>query len=166
MENTVNPMTETVDAATQAPTTPEPTESAPATPQDQLNALIAKRMGSFDIKISQADLKYIKNSINQKIEWKGPNEAYLVIMSLLSIENTLAEMDPKNLSPIQIKLPAATIEAINYFLSKISGKGLDSAQKLFSISMMFRQTMEAIRKLDEEIEFLKNELQINSEKNS
>ena len=62
------------------------------------------------------------------------------------------------MEPTLIKLPASTIESINFFLTKISGKGIESAQKLFSISMMFRQSMEVIKKMDQEIEQLKNEM--------
>ena len=133
-------------------------ESTPATPEEQLNALIQHRTGSFDVKINYADLKYLKNTLNQKIEWKGPNEAYLIIMSVLTIENCLQELDPKSPAPAQIKIAASTIESLNYFLTKITGKGLESAQKTFSISMMLRPAMEAIKKIDEEIEYLKKEL--------
>ena len=150
-------MEETLNAA-------EPVELAVAaeetqpTQMDPLSELINRRMGEFDVKINHADLKYIKNSINSKIEWKGANEAYLVIMSILTIDNALEAMDPKKMEPTLIKLPASTIESINFFLSKITGKGIESAQRLFSISMMFRQPVEVLRKLDEEISILKKEV--------
>jgi len=150
-------MEETLNAA-------EPVELAVAaeetqpTQMDPLSELINRRMGEFDVKINHADLKYIKNSINSKIEWKGANEAYLVIMSILTIDNALEAMDPKKMEPTVIKLPASTIESINFFLSKITGKGIESAQRLFSISMMFRQPVEVLRKLDEEISVLKKEV--------
>jgi hypothetical protein len=152
MEETLNTAepTEMVAAAEEQPT--------PEVQQDPLSALINRRMGEFDVKINHADLKYVKNSINSKVEWKGPNEAYLVIMSILTIDNALDVLDPKKMEPTLIKLPASTIESINFFLTKISGKGIESAQKLFSISMMFRQSMEVIKKMDQEIEQLKNEM--------
>lgn len=146
--------------ATQVPQEELLTEpQAPATPEEQLNALINRRMGEFNVKISYSDLKYIKNTIQQKVEWKGPNEAYLVIISLLTIDNALQAMDPKSVEAIQIHLPSSTIESINFFLNRITGKGLDSAQKLFSISMMLRQPIEALKKLDSEIETLKAEIE-------
>lgn len=152
--------------ATQAPQEELLTEpQAPATPEEQLNALINRRMGEFSVKISYPDLKYIKNTIQQKVEWKGPNEAYLVIISLLTIDNALQAMDPKSVEAIQIHLPSSTIESINFFLNRITGKGLDSAQKLFSISMMLRQPIEALKKLDNEIETLRAEVE-KTEKNA
>lgn len=166
MENNVNTAPEageTLEAIAAPVQEKESSESvATLTPEDQLNALLSKRMGTFDLKITYADLKYLKNSIDQKVEWKGPNEAYLVIMSVLSLENNLQSLDPKEHSAVQLSMPASTIESINYFLSRISGKGITAAQRLFSVSMLFRQTMEAIRKLDEEIEYLKNEVKTKS----
>ena len=162
MENTENT---TVSAEETLVATPDVTPvqddaiAEPVTPQDQLNQLINRRTGEFEVRINHADLKFLKNTINQKVEWKGPNEAYLIIMSVLTLDNTLQAMDPKDSTPIKIQLPASTIESINFFLTKISGKGIESAQRLFSVSMMFRQSMEAIRKIDEEINLLKAELQ-------
>jgi hypothetical protein len=74
-------------------------------------------------------------------------------------------MDPKSVEAIQIHLPSSTIETINFFLNRITGKGLDSAQKLFSISMMLRQPIEALKKLDNEIETLRAEVE-KTEKNA
>lgn len=160
MENTLDTVPEQEVLAPVSETVEQPTqeEPTPATPQEQLDALIRRRMGEFSVKINHADLKYVKNTIHQKIEWKGPNEAYLVIMAVLTIDNVLQEMDPKKTEQVQIALPSSTIESLNFFLTKVTGKGIDSAQKLFSISMMFRPAMEAIRKIDEEIKVLEAEL--------
>lgn len=133
-------------------------KTEPQTPQEQLNELVNRRMGQFDVRINYTDLKYIKNSINSKVEWKGPNEAYLIVMALLTIDAALESMDPKKAEAVQIKLPASTIESINYFLTKISGKGIESAQKIFSISMILRQPVETLKKLDQEIELLQSEI--------
>lgn len=138
--------------------TPESTVQEPQTPEQALNELIASRTGVFDLRIRYADLKYIKNLMNSKIEWKGSNEAYLTIMTILTLSNALEQMDPKSTEPAQIKLPASTFESLNYFLSKVSGTGLDAAQKLFSATMILRPTLEALKKLDDEIEALKAEL--------
>jgi hypothetical protein len=133
-------------------------EGTPLTPTDHLAALTSRRNGEFELKMSHADVKAIKNAINQKIEWKGPNEAYLVIMTVLTLDSVLEGMNPKEALPVSVRVPAATIESINFFLTKITGKGLDSAQRLFSTAMQLRQAVEAIRILDEEIKTLKSEL--------
>jgi hypothetical protein len=162
MEETLNPTVDTVVEESNSQT--EEKADTPMTPQEQLNALINRRMGQFDVKINYADLKYIKNSINSKVEWKGPNEAYLVVMALLTLDAALESMDPKKAEAEQIKLPASTIETINFFFTRITGKGIESAQKLFSITMQLRQPVETIKKLDQEIEVLQSELK--TEKNS
>lgn len=159
-------MEETLNTAEPVEAIVEETVNAPEPEQDPLSALINRRMGEFDVRINYADLKYVKNSINTKVDWKGPNEAYLVIMSILTIDNALEALDPKKAEPTLIKLPASTIESINFFLTKITGKGIESAQKLFSISMMFRQSMEALKKMDQEIEQLKSSMKSETAKNS
>lgn len=133
-------------------------EPAALTPAEQLDALISRRNGEFDVKMSYADVKFIKNTVSQKVEWKGPNEAYLVIMTILTLDSVLEGMNIKETLPLKIKMPAATIESINFFLTKSTGKGLDSAQRLFSTAMQLRQAVEAIRILDEEIKTLKSQL--------
>lgn len=144
---------ETVSAET-SPTEPE----KPLTKEEQLNALINRRMGNFDLHITYHDLKYVRNSLNDKVEWSGPSEAYLLLIANLSITNTLGEMDQKNQSPVKVPFSSAVIESINYFFSKIKGKGMESAQKVFSVSMTLRPAMENIKRLDAEINQLKEEL--------
>lgn len=138
-------------------------ETAPATPEEILSALTQSRMGQFDVKISHSDLKYIKNIITNKLEWTGPNEAYLTIISTLTIDNTLADIvghTKDSSEPVLIKMPAATIESIDFFLNKVSGKGLQAAQRLFSAVMQFRQAIGAIKKLDGEIAKLQEEIKL------
>ncbi len=126
---------------------------------DQLQELITKRTGEFEIQINYKDLKYIKNTLVQKIEWTGSNEAYLLILTVLSIDSCLEEMDPKNeFARVKISLPSSSLETINYFFSKVTGKGVDSAQKLFSAAMQLRPALEELKKLDEAIQSLREDI--------
>lgn len=164
-QQAITPETEQVENTVEQEATESAQTAAPEpSPKDNLNALLARRTGEFDVRINYTDLKFLKNTLNQKVDWKGPNEAYLMIMSVLTVNNVLSEMDPKTTEPLNIKLPASTIESINFFLNRVGGTGLDSAQKLFSLSMMFRQSMEAIKKLDEEITTIKNMIDIETQK--
>ena len=154
----VNP--QITDAVTQE----EPqTEQAPMTAEEQLQALIQRRTGNFNIVANVNDLKYFKNSLNSRIEWKGPNEAYLAIISNLSLAQAISEMDPKA-EASNVSLPSSVIESLNFFINRISGTGLDAAQKLFSAAMLLRQPVELIKQLDEEIKNLQNEIEIKSQK--
>jgi hypothetical protein len=123
----------------------------------ELDAAIQARMGHFTITISPADLKYVKNLLNNKIEWKGPNEAYLILMALLSISSELKERDSSSTERVQVQLPSTTLESINFFLNRVTGKGEETAHRLFAVSMLLRPAMEEIKKLDEIIEKLQSE---------
>ena len=144
---------------TQSETMPE-SEGVVEEPQAELSELdkaVQARMGHFAINISPADLKYIKNLLNNKIEWKGPNEAYLMLMALLSISSELKERDSSANERVQVQLPSTTLESINFFLNRVTGKGEESAHRLFAVSMLLRPAMEEIKKLDELIEKLQSE---------
>jgi hypothetical protein len=95
--------------------------------------------------------------LNNKIEWKGPNEAYLMLMALLSISSELKERDSSSNERLQVQLPSTTLESINFFLNRVTGKGEESAHRLFAVSMLLRPSMEEIKKLDETIEKLQSE---------
>ena len=136
-------------------------ESSPdQSPEEELSELdkaVQARMGHFPINISPADLKYVKNLLNNKIEWKGPNEAYLMLMALLSISSELKERDSSSNERVSIHLPSTTLESINFFLNRVTGKGEESAHRLFAVSMLLRPAMEQIKELDELIEKLQSE---------
>jgi hypothetical protein len=144
---------------TQSETMPE-MDGIVEEPQAELSELdkaVQARMGHFTINISPSDLKYIKNLLNNKIEWKGPNEAYLMLMALLSISSELKERDSSSSERVQVQLPSTTLESINFFLNRVTGKGEESAHRLFAVSMLLRPAMEEIKKLDELIEKLQSE---------
>jgi hypothetical protein len=127
--------------------------------QEKLEELINNRTGDFEIQISYKDLKYIKNTLVQKIEWTGSNEAYLLILTVLSIDSCLEEMDPKNeMVRVKTSLSSTSLETINYFFSKVTGKGVDSAQKLFAAAMQIRPALEAMKKLDDAIQSLREDI--------
>jgi len=129
----------------------------PTVELSELEKAIETRMGHFPINISPADLKYVKNLLNNKIEWKGPNEAYLMLMALLSISNEIKDRDSSSNERTTIHLPSTTLESINFFLNRVTGKGEESAHRLFAVSMLLRPAMEQIKELDELIEKLQSE---------
>lgn len=136
-----------------------PETEQPQVEMSELESLIARRMGSFKVSLSLSDLKYVRNKIND-VTWTGPNEAYLQIMASVALSNeirALNELNHKDVSTRhEILLPSTTIESINFFLSRVSGKGEEGAHRLFSIAMLLRQTAEEIKNLDAEITALRN----------
>jgi hypothetical protein len=147
-------------AATQEETVQEETDSQPTAPEVELSELdkaVQARMGHFQVNIGYDDLKYIKNLLNNKVEWKGPNEAYLMLTALLNLSFELKNMEPKGSNRETVMLPSTTLESINFFLNRVTGKGEESAHRIFAVSMLLRPAMEEIKKLDELIEKLQSE---------
>jgi hypothetical protein len=133
-------------------------------PVSELDQLIAQRMGSFNLALSLSDLKYLRNKLNE-ITWTGPNEAYLQIMAVVAINNEIRNIDnQKDLSTRHtVSFPSTTVESINFFLSRVSGKGEEGAHRLFAISMLLRPIMSEIKNMDAEITAARNSQ--DSEKN-
>ena len=124
----------------------------------QFSELLSKRSGEFEVNVTYNELKYIKNTLAQKIEWTGSNEAYLLVLTLVALDSRLEELNPKLQEKVKISLPSVALETINYFFSKISGKGVDAAQKLFAAAMQIRPAIEEMKKLDSDIQRLKSEI--------
>jgi hypothetical protein len=135
-----------------------------AEPLSELDQLIAKRMGNFTVNLALNDLKYLRNKLND-VAWNGPNEAYLQIMAVVAISNEIrsfekgADVNARR----QVSLPATTVESINFFLSRVSGKGEEAAHRLFAVSMLLRPTMEEIKNLDSQISIMQNSEKIQQE---
>ena len=139
------PVTEVTDQPVESTTDP----TSDATPETKLDLLIKERVGNFTLHISPADLKYVKNLLTNKIEWKGPNEAYLLLMSTISITSILTELDDRTTDRVTVDISLSTIEAINFFLNRVTGKGEESAHRIFAISMLIRPALEHIKSLDD-----------------
>lgn len=114
-------------------------------------------MGNFTVSLSLSDLKYLRNKLND-VTWTGPNEAYLQIMAVVAINNEIRNItDLKDASNRHnISFPSTTIESINFFLSRVSGKGEEGAHRLFAISMLLRPVMEEIKNIDATITAARN----------
>jgi len=160
-ETITEPTQEVNPQITDAVTQEEP--QRPMTDAEMLEVLINLRTGNFNVTADLSELKYLKNSLNSRIEWKGPNEAYLAIISNLSLAQAISEVAPKT-GTVTVSLPSSVIESLNFFLTKVSGTGLDAAQKLFSAAMVLRQQIEEIKQLDEQIKLLQSKIEIDSQK--
>jgi hypothetical protein len=141
VEPAVNP--QITDAVTQE-------ASAPLT----LEELYSKRMGNIEVTLSPADLKYLKNTLVQKVEWKGSNEAYLYLMATISLTQALEGHDAKSEERFAASLPTSSVESINFFLNRVTGKGEEAAHRMFAVAMLLRPAIEKINSLDMEIKKL------------
>lgn len=130
------------DAVTQAPE------------MSELDQLYAERTGNVTVQVSPSDLKYLKNMLSQKVEWKGANEAYLYLMANLYLTQALEERDHRSTERFSAEMPASVLESINFFLGRVTGKGEESAHRIFAVSMLLRPALEKIKSLDQKIEAL------------
>jgi len=125
-------------------------------PADKLAKLQMNRMGNFQVTISYDDATYLRNLL-EKSEYKGPQQAYLLIISKLEMSQvceTLKGMDREMRHTVEIS--AAAIESISFFMNSKTGKGIDSAQRLFTASMQLRPAIAQINRIEDEIEAIKN----------
>jgi len=122
------------------------------------------RLGKFSVGLTAADAKFFRNVLN-KAEYKGSNEAYLLIMAHAELSATSQYLDEvvnqdksKKESRHNVELTSATIEALNYFLERKHGAGAESARRLFTSTMVLRPVLNELQALDQKMqEFQKKE---------
>lgn len=143
----------TVDESTEVASEPE----KELTPAEKLAQLQMDRMGNFNVTLSYDDATYLRNLL-EKSEYKGPQQAYLLIISKLEMSQiceTLKGLDREMRHTVEIS--AAAIESMSFFMNLKTGKGIDSAQRLFTASMQLRPAISQINRIEEELEAFKNE---------
>lgn len=125
------------------------------TPEEKVMKLSKQRMGKFDVALSAADAKYMRNLLDRS-EWKGPQQAYLLIISKLEMSQLCEELKDKDQATSHpTPMSSATIESLSFFMNNYTGKGDNAAHKLFASSMLLRPAIGEINKIDREIEELR-----------
>jgi len=134
----------------------EPKKDKKLTPEEKVMEISKLRMGKFEVALSTSDAKYMRNILD-RAEWKGPQQAYLLIISKLEMSQICEELKEKDQATShQVPLSSATIESLSFFMNNYTGKGDQSAHKLFASSMLLRPAIGEINKLDREIEELRS----------
>lgn len=151
IENIVEAAEETELTQDTAEDTKSVDNTAKLSPEDQLSELQKKRMGSFEVEMSHADATYFRNVL-QKSEWKGPQQAYLLVIAKAELDNVVISLGQGSKDQRhKVELSSAVIESLNFFLNNKIGKGVDSANKLFYASMVLRPSMIEISGIDNKI---------------
>lgn len=128
------------------------------TPEEKLNELTQRRMGKFEVALSTVDAKYMRNLLD-KSEWKGPQQAYLLIISKLEMSQICEELKDKDQAVSHpTPVSSATVESLSFFMNNYTGKGDNSAHKLFASSMLLRPAIGEINKIDREIEEVRSSM--------
>lgn len=120
----------------------------------KMRELQGKRMGKFTISIGYNDAVYYRNLLD-KAEWKGPQQAYLMLISKTELSSICFDLKEKDKNKrYNVDISSAALESINFFMNTKIGKGEDAAQRLFSASMLLRQAITEINNIDKEIKEL------------
>lgn len=156
---------ETIEAVEETTETVETTEPTNQTAENtvevledlSLEELTQKRMGTFKVGLSYKDAVYYRNLLD-KSEFTGPQQAYLLIIAKAELSQVCEALKSTDqMARHEVQLTSATIESLGYFMNKMTGKGADSATKLFSASMLLRPVMGEINKIDEILSAKKSE---------
>ena len=165
---------QTITEATKATETTETTEATEATeatetaetpevPLTELSTddLTKKRMGAFKVGMSYGDAVYYRNLLD-KSEYTGPNQAYLLALAKTEMSQLCTGLKTQDKHKrYEVQLTSATIESLGFFINKHSGKGADSASKLFTASMLLRSVMGEINAIDEILSSRNEEVESN-----
>lgn len=150
----------------------EVTEAGPEFPQEEnipeptaelseVQKLINKRTGYWQVDLDLSDLKWVKNQCNNKFEFTGPNEAFMLMNCYLGFAATVAREEQvakmKIENPPAPALQASAIEACALMLNRHKASGLDAAQRLFRIAVALNGPIMEMKVLDDQIAKLKAE---------
>jgi hypothetical protein len=131
------------------------------TPEEQIyEDLKVKRMGKFVVGMGHGDATYFRNLLD-KSEYKGPQQAYLLIVAKAELSQVCEGLKGNDKTQrYEVELTSACIESVGFFMNNFTGKGSDSATKLFTASMLLRPAMGEINRLDEELADAKKNLTV------
>lgn len=133
-------------------------------PEERLEQLKHfRKNGHVAIKITPADFKFIRNSFRDKVEWQGPNEAYLLNILNMGLNAASAQFAEKNKEEQDIQISNSSIEIMNRLQHRIGGKNSHSALTHMGLFGLVNNCASQLGAIDNEINKLKVELGINDE---
>ena len=144
----------------------EPTsEEKEVSPEEQLKQLTDfRRNGSVTFEMTYDQFKKLRNTFKNDIPWKGPNQAYLLSILMLNLEQTLASLDSKDVAVQKIGIRNDSVEAMSVFLNSIEGKNSHSAQASLGMFLSIQQGIAQLQSVDAQIKQLEEQLSTKEEK--
>ena len=149
VETSIEKTTGPIDETTSVDDIPE---VDPLSPEEQiLKDLETERMGSFKVGLGYGDAVYFRNLLD-KSEYKGPQQAYLLVIAKAELSQVCEGLKNNDKGKrFDVDLSSACIESLGFFMNNFSGKGSDSATKLFTASMLLRPAMGLINQIDAQL---------------
>jgi len=129
----------------------------------ELEKLTAQRTGFFKVSLSPNDIKWIKNACNDKFEFTGPNEAFMVMNCYLGFSSIHNRMDSTKDTfdiPQNLEMNASAIEGAAILLNKYKGHGIETAQRVFRIAVALNKPAMEMKDIDQRINILKLEKKV------
>ena len=137
----------------------EPTQE-PQAEMSELDMLINKRTGFFQVNLDIKDLKWIKNSCNDgKFGFTGPNEAFMIMNCFMGFSSAIArlEQEEKAAESAGVQIQASAVEAAAILINKFEGSSLEAAQRIFRIAIAINSPVMEMKQLDQIINQIKLE---------
>lgn len=132
-----------------------PTE--PAKELTELEKLINKRTGFWNIRMELQDLKWVKHACQGKFQFTGPNEAFMLMNCFLGFSGAVTRKEASRQANDPVALQAAAIEACALLLNKFTGSGTESAERTFRIAIALNDVVMEMRNLDNVIAQLREQ---------
>ncbi len=120
--------------------------------------------GSISMDMTYDQFKKMKNTFKNDIEWQGPNQAMLLSILMLNLEQAFSSMDPKNSEAQKVAIRNESVESISFFVNSINGKNSHSAQNALGMFLSIQQAVSQLQSIDKQIEILQAELDAKSKK--
>lgn len=136
----------------------EPTEEEPAKELSEVEKLTKRRTGFWAVNLEPADLKWIKNACQNKFEFTGPNEAFMLMNCYLGFAAAVArheEAVKQKMEEQPAVVQASAIEACALLINRFSAAGIESAQRIFRIAISLNTIIMEMQSLDKQIAELK-----------
>jgi hypothetical protein len=136
----------------------EPTqEPQPQSDISDLDMLINKRTGFFQVNLDIKDLKWIKNSCNNGFNFTGPNEAFMLMNCYMGFSSAISRLETEDASAESagVQIQAAAVEAAAILINKFEGSSLESAQRIFRVAIALNSPVMEMKELDQIINQLK-----------
>jgi hypothetical protein len=128
----------------------------PMTEMTELEKLIHRRTGYWKVKMELLDLKWVKNACQGKLNFTGPNEAFMLMNCYLGFSGAVARMEQEKDQTVPVDLQASAIEACALLLNKYSSSGIESAQRVFRIAIALNDVIMEMKNLDAIIQQLRD----------
>lgn len=143
----------------------EPTFGTEPMPEEKLKHLTEfRRSGSVTLEMTYDQFKKMKNVFKNDISWKGPNQAYLLSILMLNLEQLGSTLDPKEINVQKISVRNDSIEAMSVFINSIEGKNSHSAQVSLAMFLSIQQAIAQLQSIDAQIKSLEDNISSSNKK--